>query len=79
MVSYQGKVFVGIEQEILILNSYLTLYPYNFEGQILPITGTYMYVAHDCLLIANEFNQIAYFNGTKWFDINGCTNNEHCE
>lgn len=31
-----------------------------------------MYTAYDRLLIASNYNQVAFFDGEKWLDINGC-------
>ncbi len=72
IASYRGRVFVGTEEGTFIVKEDLTLEPYDFEGQIRPIAGTHMYAAYDRLLIANAFNQVAFFDGEKWLDINGC-------
>ncbi len=73
IVSYRGRVFAGTEEGTFIVKEDLTLEPYDFEGQLRPIAGTYMYTAYDRLLIANAFNQVAFFDGEKWLDINGCS------
>ncbi len=73
IVSYRGRVFVGTEEDTFIVKEDLTLEPYDFEGQIRPIAGRFMYAAYDRLLFANVFNQIAFFDGEKWLDINGCS------
>ncbi len=72
IVSYRGRVFAGTEQGTFIIGEDLTPQPYNFEGQLRPIAGRFMYTAYDRLLIASNFNQIAFFDGEKWLDINGC-------
>ena len=31
-----------------------------------------MYTAYDRMLIGNHSNQVAFFDGEKWLNINGC-------
>ncbi|CAM3610272.1 hypothetical protein [Vibrio aerogenes] len=72
ITSYRGRVFAGTESETLIIGDDLIPRTYDFEGQLPSIAGRYMYSAYDRLLITNNDNQIAFFNGEKWLDINGC-------
>ncbi len=73
IVSYRGRIFAGTEQDTFIIGEDLTPQLYDFEGQIRPIAGKHMYAAYDRLLIANDYNQVAFFDGEKWLDINGCS------
>ncbi len=73
IASYRGRVFIGTEEDTFIVGEDLTLQRYDFEGQIRPIAGRFMYAAYDRLLMANVFNQVAFFDGEKWLDINGCS------
>ncbi len=73
IVSYRGRVFAGTEGGTFIIGEDLTPQPYDFEGQLRPIAGRFMYTAYDRLLIASNFNQVAFFDGEKWLDINGCS------
>ncbi len=72
IVSYRGRVFAGTEEDTFIIGEDLIPQPYDFEGQLHPIAGRFMYAAYDRLLIASNFNQVAFFDGEKWLDINGC-------
>ncbi len=73
IVSYRGRVFAGTEEDTFIIGEDLIPQPYDFEGQLRPIAGRFMYTAYDRLLIASNFNQVAFFDGEKWLDINGCS------
>ncbi len=72
IVSYRGRVFAGTEEDTFIIGEDLIPQPYDFENQLLPIAGRFMYTAYDRLLIISNFNQVAFFDGEKWLDINGC-------
>ncbi len=73
IVSYRGRVFAGTEEGTFIIGEDLIPQPYDFEGQLRPIAGRFMYTAYDRLLIASNFNPVAFFDGEKWLDINGCS------
>ncbi len=72
IVSYRGRVFAGTEGHTFIIGEDLIPQRYDFESQLAPIAGKYMYAAYDRLLIANNYNQVAFFDGEKWLNINGC-------
>lgn len=72
IVSYRGRIFVGTQKQTFTLGEDLVPVPYDFEGQLPQMAGRYLYTAYDRLLVANNSNQVAFFDGEKWLNINGC-------
>ncbi|CAM3610251.1 hypothetical protein VA7868_03565 [Vibrio aerogenes CECT 7868] len=72
IASYRGRIFVGTQKQTCVLGENLIPESYDFEGQLPLMAGHYIYTAYDRLLIANNFNQVAFFDGEKWLNINGC-------
>ncbi|WP_417552537.1 hypothetical protein [Marinomonas fungiae] len=68
IVSYQGKIFLGSEQGVFVLEqnaTSLVYQPYDFEGQIYPIKARRLDVGHGLLLAASEYS-VALFDGQQW-------------
>ncbi|SHO56851.1 hypothetical protein [Vibrio quintilis] len=72
MVCYKGRVFAGTEKHTYVIGDDLVPQLYDFEEQFRNLAGTYLYSAYDKLLLANQHNQIALFDGTQWLNIYGC-------
>lgn len=72
IVCYRGRIFAGTEMETFVIGKDLVPVPYDFEGQLPPMAGRHLYTAYDRFIVANHSNQVAFFDGEKWLNINGC-------
>lgn len=72
IVSYQGKILLGTEASGTFVIDHnaedFTPRPYDFEGQIRPLSARYMDAGYGMLMVASD-HAIALHDGEKWIGL----------